>query len=121
MSGIVTGAVLQRGPEVPRPRMVLVVIAEAADDYGFARLSIETIAKKAVCDPRTAIRMVHGLEAEGWLWVKRRAVDGKASVYFVNLARLGVLVNLKSRKNQWHLDFERKYPGAAATWGSDEN
>jgi hypothetical protein len=100
---------------VLRPRMVLVAIAEAADDFGFACLSIETIAKKAVCDPRTAMRMVHCLEVEGWVWVNRRAVGGKASVYFVNIARLGVVLNPKFRKNQWHLDFERKFPGMGAT------
>jgi hypothetical protein len=66
---------------------------------------------RAVCDPRTAMRVVSRLEVEGWLWVKRRAMGGKASVYFVNTGRLGVVLNPNSRKNQWHLEFERKYPG----------
>jgi hypothetical protein len=111
MSGIVTGAVLQQGPAKLRPRMVLVAIAEAADDHGFACLSMETIAMKALCEPRHAMRLVDALEVEGWLWVKRKAVDGKGSVYFVNIAKLGVVLNPKSRKNEWHLAFERKFPG----------
>jgi len=112
MSGILTGAVFQQGPAVLRPRVVLAAIAEAADDHGFAVQSIETIAMKAVCDPRTAMRVVKWLELEGWLQVRRRAVDGKASVYFVNIVKLGVVLNAKSRKNEWHMAFERKHGGA---------
>ena len=120
MSGLVTGAVFQEGPAVLRPRMVLAAIAEAADDHGFACLSMETIAMKTVCkSTRTAMRNVEWLEARGWLSVVRKAAgDGKGNVYFVNIDRLGVRLNPKSRKNDWHLAFERKYPGLREqAWG----
>jgi hypothetical protein len=101
------GAVLEFGPAKLRMRMVLVSIADNADDYGFAVLSMETIAAKAVCDVRTAIRTIQALERDGWLTVRRRVLGGKASVYFVNVDRLGVERNAKSRRSPLWAEIER--------------
>jgi hypothetical protein len=76
------GAVLQWGPETLRPRMALVSIADNADDYGFACVSMESIAAKLLCVPRQAMRIVDTLERDGWMTVHRKAgPDGKGNVY----------------------------------------
>ena len=103
------GAVMSCGPAKLRHRMALVAIADAADDFGFAVLSIETIAGKSVCDPRTAMRVVQALEREQWVRVQRRVTDGKGSVYFIDVTRLGVVADAKSRKSPMHMDFERDF------------
>lgn len=102
------GAVMVAGPRAMRLRLALVAIADNADDFGFAAPSIETIAAKAACDPRTAMRVVQQLEREGWMKVKRRVVDGRGSVYFVDVEKLGVVPDAKSRKSEWHLQFEKQ-------------
>lgn len=102
------GAVMVAGPRAMRLRLALVAIADNADDFGFAAPSIETIAAKAACDPRTAMRVVQQLEREGWMKVKRRVVDGRGSVYFVDVEKLGVVPDAKSRKSEWHLKFEQQ-------------
>jgi hypothetical protein len=107
MSAKVMGAVMTGGPRKLRQRMVLVAIADNADDFGFAVLSIETIASKAVCEARTAMRMVQALEREDWLRVQRRVTGGKGSVYFINVDRLGLVPDARSRKSEMHQAFAR--------------
>jgi hypothetical protein len=107
MSAKVMGAVMTGGPRQLRQRMVLVAIADNADDFGFAVLSIETIASKAVCEARTAMRMVQALERGDWLRVQRRVTGGKGSVYFVNVDRLGLVPDARSRKSEMHQAFAR--------------
>jgi Helix-turn-helix domain len=107
MSAKVMGAVMDVGPGKLRLRMALVAIADNADDYGFAVLSMETIASKSVCDVRTAIRTIQALEQEGWLQVRRRVLGGKANVYFVNVEKLGVVQNERSQRSKLWPEFER--------------
>jgi len=78
--------------------MVLLAIADNADDFGFAFPSYETIAQKARCSTRTAMRHVDELETHGWLKVGRK-LNGRGNVYFVNLEKLGVSVSPKARKS----------------------
>jgi hypothetical protein len=104
MSATLMGAVLSCGPKKGSLRYVLVAIADNADDYGFACPSIQTIAEKACCDERTAMRLVQTLESEGWMRVVRRVLFGKGSVYFIDIAKLGVVVNPKMRKSPLHVE-----------------
>lgn len=107
MSATVMGAVMRCGPMRVRLRLALAGIADNADDFGFALLSMATIASKSLCDERTAIRVVQELERERWLTVHRRVVDGKGSVYVVNVDKLGIVPDQKSRKSPWHVAFDR--------------
>ena len=101
------GAVMGCGPKKGSMRYGLVAIADNADDYGFACPSIETIADKACCDERTAMRLVQALEREGWMAVRRRVLGGKGSIYFLNLDKLGASVGAKSRKSPLHAEMEK--------------
>jgi hypothetical protein len=108
MSARLMGAIVTCGPGQARLRLALLAIADAADDFGFAVLSIEKIAERSVCNRRTAMRLVQTLEREGWMCVRRRAVGGRVSVYFVDAERLGVRPDQKSRKSEMHRAFEKK-------------
>jgi helix-turn-helix protein len=107
MSAQVMGAVMTCGPKKVSVRFVLVAIADNADDYGFACLSIETIADKACCSTRTAVRLVDALEREGWMQVRRHVFGGRGSVYYLNIDKLGVAVSEKSTKSRMHLEVAR--------------
>lgn len=108
MSVAVMGAVLQNGPKQGSLRHALVAIADNADDFGFAYVSMETIAAKSCCDRRTAMRRVQALERDGWMRVERDvgAIDGRCNVYFVNVARLGVTQHAKMRRSDMHARVE---------------
>lgn len=110
MSAILTGAVWQRGPLVVRERMLLAAITDNADDYGFACVAIETLAAKVLCTPRTIMRLLGALEREGWLLVKRKAMNGRGNLYFVNVTKLGVVLSERARMSEWH----RQFLGTAA-------
>lgn len=101
------GAVLDCGPKKGSMRYALVAIADNSDDYGFACPSIETIAQKACCDARTAMRLVQALERDGWLKVQRRVLYGKGSVYFIDVDKLGVTVNPKMRRSPLHVEIAK--------------
>lgn len=108
------GAVLNCGPKKGSMRYALVAIADNSDDYGFACPSIETIAEKACCDARTAMRLVQALERDGWMRVVRRVLFGKGSVYFIDIAKLGVTVNPKMRKSPLHGEVEKQLSGTSS-------
>lgn len=108
MSATLMGAAMTRGPATTAPRFALVAIADNADDYGFANLSIETIALKTCCTPRNAMRLVQGLEKEGWITVRRRVLGGKGSVYFISLAKLQVEEHPRMRKSPMHLELDAR-------------
>lgn len=125
MSATLMGAVLNCGPKKGSMRYALVAIADNSDDYGFACPSIETIAEKACCDARTAMRLVQALEREGWMKVVRRVLFGKGSVYFIDIVKLGVTVNPKMRRSPLHVEvtkmLARKIPSAPVPVASGDN
>ena len=84
-------AVTDRGPRGSRSvRLVFLAIARAADEYGFAYAGEEHLSRQALCDERTVRRAVQQLERAGWLAVRRKSIGGRASVYFVNMAKLTI-------------------------------
>jgi hypothetical protein len=101
------GAAMSCGPNKRSLRPALVAIADNADDFGFACPSIATIAAKVCCDERTAMRLVQELERTGWVKVCRRVLNGKGSVYFIDIAKLGVVENARMRRSQLHVDIAK--------------
>jgi hypothetical protein len=105
---MLTGAVKQRGPAKGSLNHTLMVICDEADDFGFACPSIESIAHGSRCSVRQAIRRIAELEEQGWLKVKRKVFRGSmANAYFVDLPKLGVKPNEKSRRSPLWQNFER--------------
>lgn len=67
MSIKVSSLVWQNGPDKSPDMLMLLAIADNADDDGTAWPSIETLARKCRVDRRTAQRTVRRLETDGWL------------------------------------------------------
>lgn len=59
-------------PIPPTPKLVLVVIADYADDKGYAFPGVETIARRASISERTLTRVLADLEANGFIERERR-------------------------------------------------
>lgn len=116
MSTTLVGAVLNHGPENGPLSHAMVALADNADDYGLAWPSLETIALKSRCDVRTAMRRLKALEKAGWITVHRRA-KGKYSVYVIDIEKLGVTLNAKSRRSGFWDDLEKKIKARRAKEG----
>jgi hypothetical protein len=58
----------------PTPKLVLVVIADYADDKGYAFPGADTIARRASISERTLTRVLADLEANGYLERERRSL-----------------------------------------------
>src|SRR5215469_2200028 len=114
MSVMITRAIYSCGPQGMRRRRMLLVIAHKADDFGFACPSFETVAHLARVSVRTARRRVQELECEGWIKVRRKTLDGKGNVYFINTTKLGVVASAKMRKSSLHIQFEKQLEAKAA-------
>lgn len=61
-------------PIPPGPKLVLAVIADYADDQGYAFPGMDKIARRASVSERTAIRVINDLEANGYLRRERRHI-----------------------------------------------
>ena len=75
--------VWQRGWPTATKRLVLLALADIADDCGNSmfprRPSVDLIAQKACCSPRQAKRLLHELAAEGEIEIGKAL--GGASIY----------------------------------------
>jgi hypothetical protein len=61
-------------PIPPTPKLVLVVIADYADDRGYAFPGADTIARRASISARTLTRVLADLETHGYLERERRSL-----------------------------------------------
>lgn len=86
-------AALDRGPENPVEKLVLIAICDSADkDSGEAWPSLATIARRAGIEPRSVRRVLRRLEASGWITSeKQERANGsrRSNLYTVNLCKLG--------------------------------
>jgi hypothetical protein len=81
-------AVFERGPTNPHLRLLLLALADHADDDGVAWPSVERLAAKSAVSARQVQRSLQQLEAEGWLVVDRGRGRGHTSRYRLAVARL---------------------------------
>jgi Helix-turn-helix domain len=102
MSVRLMGAVFDCGPQDQTSAFVMLAIADNADDFGFACPSYDTIAQKARCDAKTVGRHIEKLEADDWLRVGRKLMNGKGNAYFINLAKLGVMLHPDANRSPLH-------------------
>lgn len=84
--------VWENGPDQHGELIVLLAIADWADDYGVAWPSMARLAEKARCDRRTAQRIVRRLEDKGYLSTALGGIrEGDRRVsnrYSINLSQL---------------------------------
>lgn len=94
MSIHIMTAVWQCGPQDMPARMLLLAIADNANERGEAFPSIAVLQQKACMSKSTAIRTLQRLAAEGWLVVRRRAAApedygrARGNLYCIALAKL---------------------------------
>lgn len=89
MSVKILSLVLENGPTEALEKLVMVVIADHADDSGgHAFPGIQLIARKSCQSPRNAMRVLASLEVAGWLTVNRKSHLGKGNSYQLNVSRL---------------------------------
>ena len=90
MSIDVTNKVWLRGPQDAKQRLLLMAIADHANDKGAAYPGVELLAQKSCQSVRNALRGIVKLELEGWIIVLRRRHGERArgNEYLINLAKL---------------------------------
>lgn len=80
--------VFERGPENPHQRLLLLAIADHADDDGVCWPSIDRLAAKCAVSARQVQRTLQQLQTDGWLVVDRGRGRGNTSRYRLAVARL---------------------------------
>ncbi|NAZ37170.1 helix-turn-helix domain-containing protein [Rubellimicrobium sp. CFH 75288] len=84
MSVRMMARVWDRGPEDRDELLVLLALADFADDEGFCYPSMPAIAAKARMTERGVRGILRRLEASGWVTTERGGGKGRSSRYRVN-------------------------------------
>ena len=77
------------GPSDRSQRLLLLALADSANDEGFCWPGTALLAGKASMSVRTALRALKSLENDGWIRINRKAHHCKGNTYEVNLDKLG--------------------------------
>lgn len=80
-------AVFARGPQHPAQRLMMLALADSANDQGVTWPSVGTLAEKCSVVPRTAQRTLANLEADGWIETRSGGTN-RTNVYQLRLDRL---------------------------------
>jgi hypothetical protein len=91
MSIQVTNMVWSNGPSNLKEKIVLLAIADHANDLGSAFPGIDLLAQKSCMDKRSVIRWLKLLEANRWMSIdhKSSGTGRKGNTYYLNLTKLG--------------------------------
>jgi hypothetical protein len=84
----VMSKVWQGGPEETSQRLLLLALADAANDEGFCWPGTSNLARKICTSVRTVLRLFKSLEKDGSITIKRKAHLSKGNTYQINLAKL---------------------------------
>lgn len=94
MSIAVSTLVWANGPAKAADRLMMLAIADNADDHGLAWPGMDRLAAKCCVKPDAARSTVRRLEADGWVSVRRggggQGGHGQPNRYQLNMARLRV-------------------------------
>lgn len=81
-------AVWRQGPEDRSQRLLMLALADCANDQGRCWPRTQTLATKACMNVRTVLRGLKALERAEWLKIARRSHEHKGNTYELNLGRL---------------------------------
>ena len=100
-------AAFRRGPMNPSHRLVLIALADNANDQGVCWPKLALIARKSCVSQRTVIRILDTLCEEGWITRERRAVkngkrNGHINRYVVIREKLGLSGDILSPDSESH-------------------
>jgi hypothetical protein len=76
-------AVWEHGPEDRAQLLLMLALADFANDAGECWPSINSLATKARMVPRTVIRSLKALESDGWLSVLRKTREHRGNSYLI--------------------------------------
>jgi hypothetical protein len=88
MSIQLMSATWQNGPTDRSQRLLMLALADCANDQGICWPSTQTLAIKTCMDVRTVLRVLKALEQAQWLKIARRSHERKGNTYELNLGRL---------------------------------
>lgn len=88
MSIQLMSATWQRGPNDRSQRLLMLALADCANDGGLCWPSTQTLAAKACMNVRTVLRTLKDLELNGWLSIARRSHERRGNTYQLLLDRL---------------------------------
>ncbi len=100
MSVQLMAAVFERGPSNPHLRLLMLAIADHADDEGLAWPGVERLAAKCAVSARSVQRSLQQLEAAGWLVIEHGKGRGNTNLYRLAVDRL--LMPPPQRKGDAH-------------------
>lgn len=83
MSIKLMAAVFESGPTDPLERLVLLALADNANDEGHCWPTLPTIVAKTAASRATVVRKISALEADGWLSKVKRKKSGRDGVEYV--------------------------------------
>ena len=72
------------GPEDRNQLLVLLALADHADDHGRCWPSISRLARKARMSERTVQRAVRSMQSDGWLTICEQAGQRGANLYIIH-------------------------------------
>ncbi|WP_084079985.1 helix-turn-helix domain-containing protein [Edaphobacter aggregans] len=90
MSIAIMSRVWRHGPTLRSERLLLLAIADHADDKGVAWPSATTLAAKACMTTRTVSRALDSLKSAGWIEILPRTGQHGCHTYKLNLAKLNL-------------------------------
>ncbi len=93
MSIALMSLVWKHGPPDRSQRLLMLAIADSANDQGICWPSTKLLAGKSCMSVRSVLRSLKALEQQGWLSVKRKSYEAKGNRYEIILARLGASVS----------------------------
>ena len=106
--------VFENGPNDQAERLILLAIADNADDGGMAFPGITLLAQKSCMSERHCMRVIQKMETDGWMLVQRRATGfaRKGNVYRLNVTKLAVshdtAMSLQNSRDITSLDAKKR-------------
>jgi Helix-turn-helix domain len=110
-------AVWQQGPDDRSQRLLMLALADHANDQGLCWPSTKTLAGKACMNVRTVLRTLKDLESGKWLTVARRSHEHRGNTYQLSLERLHSHDSVK-RDSVSHdkLSHDKTTPSEVTNW-----
>jgi DNA-binding transcriptional regulator YhcF (GntR family) len=88
MSVDVMSLVWKGGPSDRSQRLLMLAIADSANDDGFCWPGTQLLAVKASMSVRTVLRSLRALEQDSWIKINRKAHHRKENTYEIDLDKL---------------------------------
>ncbi len=120
MSIALMSAVWQDGPNDRSERLLLLALADCANDQGLCWPHTQTLARKACMNVRTVLRTLKTLDLDGWLTITRRSHERRGNTYQLSLERL-MSRDKMSRDTESRVSLSRDKPAPSEVTNSTKS